>query len=501
MNRGEKMKPEIERAIKESRGSIVVLSKNYATSSWCLDELVLILEQKRECNHFVVPVFYGVDPTDVKNQRGSFAIQVKPASLKWTDDNVNKWKIALMEVANLAGHVLSGRYETSFLKEIVDTAYRNPLALEVLGTSLFKNDTVRYWESRLSLFGRDIDSRIQDVLILEPDYSAIAGIGILTSRCLLSVSPNKKLRMHRLVQEMGKNIVRQESDLPAKRSRVWLNSDSYEILKKGKGAKRLQGLALNMKMLAEENFTLKLMEIGRLTRDWFRILVGDTIDNSEVRGWRKNGRPKQVNPSFTELKTVRCIIHGPQLEVNSLPSTQEMYGKQKVKSGDEITMDESDLYSYGRYPVVDTSEIMEISALTIKEEPPRVVDEDKVYVAVGKNMKESQSTLQWALHNSGGRKICILHVHQPAKKIPLSNVSAEVHYIEVDSVEKGIVEFILQHNVRRLVMGGAADKHYSKKMTNLRSKKAIYVRALAAPSCRIQFICKGNAIFTRILGS
>ncbi|KAL8239804.1 hypothetical protein R6Q59_016371 [Mikania micrantha] len=56
------------------------------------------------------------------------------------------------------------------------------------------------------------------------------------------------------------------------------------------------------------------MEVGRLTPDWFRILVGDTIDYTEVRGWRKTGRPKQVNPSFTELKTIRCIIDGPELE-------------------------------------------------------------------------------------------------------------------------------------------------------------------------------------------
>ncbi|KAJ0717506.1 putative protein kinase RLK-Pelle-RLCK-IXb family [Helianthus annuus] len=176
-----------------------------------------------------------------------------------------------------------------------------------------------------------------------------------------------------------------------------------------------------------------------------------------------------------------------------------------------------------RYPVVDTSGIMEIL-------------EDKVYVAVGKNMKESQSTLRWALHNSGGRQICILHVHQPAEKMNIlgtnfsineleaskveayheterqdmrrlldrynktcqqTGVSAELHPIETDSIEKGIVEFILQHNVRRLVMGGAADKHYSKKMVDLKSKKAIYVRLLAHPSCQIQFICKGNLIFTR----
>ncbi|KAM0007328.1 hypothetical protein Hdeb2414_s0144g00812651 [Helianthus debilis subsp. tardiflorus] len=58
----------------------------------------------------------------------------------------------------------------------------------------------------------------------------------------------------------------------------------------------------------------ELTEVGRLTHDWFSILVGDTIDYTEVRGWRKTGRSKQVNdPSFTELKAIRCIIDGPEL--------------------------------------------------------------------------------------------------------------------------------------------------------------------------------------------
>lgn len=58
-----------------------------------------------------------------------------------------------------------------------------------------------------------------------------------------------------------------------------------------------------------------------------------------------------------------------------------------------------------------------------EETPVRMVEpiEDKMYVAVGKDVKESEKTLAWALHNSGGRKICILHVHQPAQKIPMSN--------------------------------------------------------------------------------
>ncbi|KAJ0886593.1 putative P-loop containing nucleoside triphosphate hydrolase, leucine-rich repeat domain superfamily [Helianthus annuus] len=164
----------------------------------------------------------------------------------------------------------------------------NPLALEVFGSSMFKNNTISHWKSHLSLLEKDMDSRLQCVLIrsymslpynsdkelflhiacffigkdmdyvvkiLEPDYSAITRIKTLINRCLLSVSPNKKLTMHRLLQEMGKNIIRQESTkFPAKRSRVWLSSDSYKILSEGEGSKLVEGFALDMKMLPKEDF-------------------------------------------------------------------------------------------------------------------------------------------------------------------------------------------------------------------------------------------------------
>ena len=107
IDKGEELKPEIERAIKESRSSIVVLSKNYATSAWCLDELHLILDQRRNCNHFTLPVFYHVDPSDVRKQNNTFGVEVQNSS-RWTDDNVHRWKEALTEVANLSGMVLSG---------------------------------------------------------------------------------------------------------------------------------------------------------------------------------------------------------------------------------------------------------------------------------------------------------------------------------------------------------------------------------------------------------
>ncbi|XP_076919071.1 disease resistance protein RPV1-like [Bidens hawaiensis] len=115
INRGQELKQEIETAITESRACVVVLSENYATSRWCLDELCLIFEQRRKCNYFVLPVFYQVDPSNVRNQRGSFAInRSRPV------DDVRRWNAALTDVANLTGMVLSGS-ETNFIAEVVET--------------------------------------------------------------------------------------------------------------------------------------------------------------------------------------------------------------------------------------------------------------------------------------------------------------------------------------------------------------------------------------------
>jgi hypothetical protein len=48
LERGDEISSALIKAIKESNTAIVVLSKNYASSKWCLDELMEILECKEK---------------------------------------------------------------------------------------------------------------------------------------------------------------------------------------------------------------------------------------------------------------------------------------------------------------------------------------------------------------------------------------------------------------------------------------------------------------------
>ncbi|CAL9006551.1 unnamed protein product [Prunus brigantina] len=123
LERGEDIKPELQKAIKDSRTSVIVLSKDYASSGWCLDELVMILERKRASPDYVVlPVFYDVDPSDVRKQTGSFAKAFARHQKTQPSNKVKEWREALAKVADLAGMDLKNQadgHEAKFINNIV----------------------------------------------------------------------------------------------------------------------------------------------------------------------------------------------------------------------------------------------------------------------------------------------------------------------------------------------------------------------------------------------
>ncbi|XP_034229594.1 TMV resistance protein N-like [Prunus dulcis] len=137
LKRGEHIQPEVLRAIKESKCFVIVFSKEYASSLWCLDELVMILDRKRSSNssHVVLPVFYDVDPSQVRKQTGSFATAFARHEMRHSLETTKRWRAALTEVADVAGMVLQNEadgHEAKFIQKIVkvieDRLSRTPLS-------------------------------------------------------------------------------------------------------------------------------------------------------------------------------------------------------------------------------------------------------------------------------------------------------------------------------------------------------------------------------------
>ncbi|CAL5398996.1 unnamed protein product [Camellia sinensis] len=195
IERGENIKFELQKAIQESRISIVVFSKDYASSSWWLDELVMILKHMNTTGHVVLPIFYHVNPSHVRKQMGSFKKSFMRHENKFhseagerKDDwkgKMQEWRAALREAADLAGMNLQNQADgldcqLEKLKAIPDyqkilTAFgvnRKRHFEEFLSTSLMSNIGNLFKRRRFGIFSWQkvgITLRNSDKIALEVD--------------------------------------------------------------------------------------------------------------------------------------------------------------------------------------------------------------------------------------------------------------------------------------------------------------------------------------------
>nr|ALP31990.1 RPP1-EstH [Arabidopsis thaliana] len=110
---------ELKEAIRGSKIAIVLLSKNYASSSWCLDELAEIMKCRELLGQIVMTIFYEVDPTDIKKQTGDFGKAFKKTCNGKTKEHVERWRKALEDVATITGeHSRNWRNEAAMIEKI-----------------------------------------------------------------------------------------------------------------------------------------------------------------------------------------------------------------------------------------------------------------------------------------------------------------------------------------------------------------------------------------------
>ena len=108
LEKGKTIKPELLKAIEESRFAVVILSENYASSTWCLEELVKIIDCEREKGMTILPIFYDVDPSDLRKLEGAFA-KAFDEHEKQFKEKVDTWRAALNHVADIVGYHIKNR--------------------------------------------------------------------------------------------------------------------------------------------------------------------------------------------------------------------------------------------------------------------------------------------------------------------------------------------------------------------------------------------------------
>ncbi|KAK8329561.1 hypothetical protein V6Z11_A11G329200 [Gossypium hirsutum] len=184
-------------------------------------------------------------------------------------------------------------------KHAVGYAGGLPLALEVLGSFLCDRDA-RQWTSAIERLGRDSNKEILDRLQIsfdgleereknifldiacffngeEKDFvmKVIDGceffldirIDVLIKKSILTINEYNELRMHDLLQEMGRKIVREKFiDEPGKRCRLWEERDVYHVLTKATVTKMIEGIIINNKREMGKTFTLSADAFLRMKR-------------------------------------------------------------------------------------------------------------------------------------------------------------------------------------------------------------------------------------------
>ncbi|XLR62578.1 hypothetical protein S83_013250 [Arachis hypogaea] len=150
LRKGDVISKELLKAIEESMFAVIVFSPNYAYSSWCLDELQKIMECNKKVGQHIVPVFYGVEPCDVRHQRGTFEEAFKKHEQRHDSEKVKRWRDALRQVAALSGWTSKNEDEAVLVENIAQHIF------EILITKLPS--------SMKNLVG--IESRVKQVITL-----------------------------------------------------------------------------------------------------------------------------------------------------------------------------------------------------------------------------------------------------------------------------------------------------------------------------------------------
>ena len=107
--------------IEESSVALVILSERYTESEWCLNELVEIMERVKQGKLIAIPIFYKLNPSQVRRLDGDFGSKLWHLAKHTEFDKLKRWKEALEFVLAKKGLVLN---EKRYVWILPSSSYR-----------------------------------------------------------------------------------------------------------------------------------------------------------------------------------------------------------------------------------------------------------------------------------------------------------------------------------------------------------------------------------------
>ncbi|CAH8257608.1 unnamed protein product [Arabidopsis lyrata] len=343
IKRGESIGPELIKAIRESKIAIVLLSRNYASSKWCLDELVEIMECKKKFGLTVFVVFYEVDPSHVKKLTGEFGAVFQKTCKGRTKEEIWRWRQAFEEVATIAGYdSRDWENEAAMVKEIkLSLKFPKGMSKEEWKAELprlrvrlngdiwsilkYSYDALDDEDKDLFLYiacffnDESIDHTFEDTF--KNNFSNVQqGFRVLVQRSL--ISEERYQPMHNLLVQLGREIVRKQSNEPGKRQFLVDPRDVCEVLTDHTGSESVVGISLEVyenidKLNISERAFEKMsnLQFLRIFKGRWHLpqVLNNLPPNLRILEWDDypmSCLPSKFNPEFL----VKILLKGSKLE-------------------------------------------------------------------------------------------------------------------------------------------------------------------------------------------
>ncbi|KAL1218975.1 Disease resistance protein RPV1 [Cardamine amara subsp. amara] len=180
MKRGDVIPPSLFAALEDSGGSIIVLSKNYANSVWCLDELAMLCDLRASLNRPMIPIFYGVVPSEVRKQSGHIKKQFEEHAKSFSEEKIQQWRKAMTTVGNISGFVCTKKIvEGDDNKDVVDVddIKKEDEMIELVVKRVAEE--LRNTPEKVADYTVGLESRVEDLMKLLDFKSSTSGFKIL----------------------------------------------------------------------------------------------------------------------------------------------------------------------------------------------------------------------------------------------------------------------------------------------------------------------------------